>query len=290
MIASWISHCKVTSEFAFSVFPKRLLPLCWNVNLSFASMPFPYPTNQQLFRQYRGNSLYMPKIRFYKQCCRKRQMTVDMDSVPRISKQFISRCDWPKHPARISHGNYSGRNILCNYTSCPDDRTVTDMDSRHYDYITAQPDTATDMYGRIHAEALRPFLRVESMVDGVKAAIRTNQCMVSDADSCVVHQRAIEIDGHMVFKEDVFTVLATEFGHYKDTFSAFAKKFFQYLAAKILFFFASLVISHAKAARPLKFLHHRLVEDIGGWKVVLSHIHINKNITKPDCRGSVMQR
>ena len=138
------------------------------------------------------------------------------------------------------------------------------MDSRHYDYITAQPDTATDMYGRIRAEALRPFLRVEGVVDGIKAAVRTNQCMVSDADGCIVHQRAVEINGHMVFQKDVFSILATEAGHYKDTFSAFAEKFFQYLAAKFLFFFARLIIPHAKAARLLKFLHHRLVEDIGG--------------------------
>lgn len=119
------------------------------------------------------------------------------------------------------------------------------------------------MYGCVHAETLRPFLWVEGVVDGIKTAIRTNQCMVSDADSCVVHQRAVEIDGHMVFKEDVSTVLATESGHYKYAFSAFAEKFFQYLAAKFLFFFACLVIPHAKAACPLKLLHHRLVEDVG---------------------------
>lgn len=137
------------------------------------------------------------------------------------------------------------------------------MDSRHYDYITAQPDTATDMYGCVHAETLRPFLRVDGVVDGVKAAVRTNQRMVADADGCVVHQRAVEIDGHVAFQKNVFSVLATEARHYKDAFSTFAEKFFQYLAAKFLLFFARLVVPHAKAARPLKFLYHRLVEDVG---------------------------
>lgn len=116
-----------------------------------------------------------------------------------LSSFFIFFCNWADHPAGIACGNHSGWNILCYDTAAANDDIAANGDTWQDLYSAAEPHIVADRDRTGIFQTLIAAFGVNRMSGGIKAAVWSNEHVVSKGHLCT-----IENDTVMVGKE-VFT-------------------------------------------------------------------------------------
>lgn len=115
-----------------------------------------------------------------------------------------------QHTARVSCCNDSRRDVVCNHTSCSNDRAVTDAYSRHNADIAANPHLLS--YGdRLGDESsFRTLLWVCCMIAGEQSYVWTYQCVVANVYLSAIENNTTEIDVNIIADGDVLAKLTAE--------------------------------------------------------------------------------
>ena len=124
-----------------------------------------------------------------------------------------------EHLAGIARCDDTGRNILRdnaaynNYRAFPNRHACGDL------HISAEPHIIFNVNGLCHTDTLSTLLRVDGVVDGIKAHIRSNQNMTADGYFGVVHQHTVRVDDNIIANGDIAAVLAMKIGDDIEIFS-----------------------------------------------------------------------
>ena len=114
------------------------------------------------------------------------------------------------YTTRIAHRNYAAWDILCDYTSRPNDSVIANRDAFKDLHIASKPHPSSNVNRFAMTGALTALLCIKGVIYGINPNVWTEQRIRPDADFCTVQNHTPKIDIDIVFDRNVLPKFTTK--------------------------------------------------------------------------------